>query len=60
MHKTVRTLFLCSVLCPVEEYGVHPHYIALCYKRNKAKVEAAELSVPIAVFIVICRTVHLI
>ena len=59
MHKTVRAFFLCGVFCPVEEHGVHPHYIAFSYKRNKAEVKAAEFSAPIAIFVVVCCTVHL-
>ena len=59
MHKTVRAFFLCCVLCPVEEYGIHLHYIALGHERNKAEVKAAEFSAPIAIFVVVCCTVHL-
>ena len=58
MHKTVRALFFCCVLCPVEEYGVHLHYIALGHKWNKAEVKAAEFSAPIAIFVIVCRTVY--
>lgn len=60
MYKTVRAFFLCCVLCPVEEYGVHPHYIALGHERNKAEVKAAEFSASIAVFVVVRRTVFLV
>ena len=59
MYKTVRALFFCCVLCPVEEYGVHFHYIALGHERNKAEVKAAEFFAPIAIFVVVRRTVHL-
>ena len=59
MHKTVRAFFLCCVLCPVEEYRIYPHCISLIYKRYKAEVKAAELSAPIAIFVVVCCTVHL-
>lgn len=51
--------FFAGVLCPVEEYGIHLHYIALGHERNKAEVKAAEFSAPIAIFVVVCCTVHL-
>ena len=59
VHKTVRALFLCSVLCPVEEYGVHLHHVALGHKWNKAEVKAAEFSAPIAIFVIVFRTAYL-